>query len=182
MFLAPKWESFTKVEERGPKGMHLGLRFKQVPEKSSSPLGQVTGGQGATDGMGTLLTSWKVWGRSWAVLPVSPEKALRYSTWGTSMGSWLRCRRECPKGNLVEFCSSQWDEVWWGGHSMWQDWLPKPREMTYSSMKSLSNPLHNTACQSHVFAWWIIRLHSYYYLIFYFSAIGNKSTVIKESA
>lgn len=47
---------------------------------------------------------------------------------------------------------------------------------TIPPLKPGSNPILNLACYSHMFRWCIASIHSYYYLIFYTSAVKDEST------
>lgn len=167
-------DGFTKSEEKKTKGTHLELRFKQVPEK-----GQVPGEQGATDKMGKLLTNGK--GRKKS-LSCPPRATKTHTDDILDVTHHLSSSWGVDQRSSCEFCSTQWDEVWWGKHSRWQDRLPKPGEVRYLPRRPLSDCIHNPACSGHVFRRWIISTHFYYYPIFHISAIGNKSTVLEGTA
>lgn len=121
--------------------MHLEFRFKQIPDSGSNPLGQIPGMQGAwqdgktTDklkGLGELPRG---------LLPEPPEIALRYPTRGISTEQ--RIDNSQGKGNLVASCSSQWYEVWWGGHTVWKVGYTSQVRWAISLLKPLSNPTYN---------------------------------------
>ena len=176
---------FTRSEEKGTKGIHLQLRFKQVPAKGSSPLGQVPQGQGATDRMGTLPCEcyWQI-----ARVGRSPRPSSQHHQklpWDFPQGQGatpeqsIEVERGTPKvilWNLVHLSGMRNDK-----EGSPRDYIGYPNQErwanSHSPTEAIVRSYPNLAWQGLVFRWWIVSVHFYYYAISCISLMGNKSTV-----